>query len=134
MECKTVRVKLNKRGRSFKTLFIKKKLEFCEWNFECLDKCYRDNYLGKTKSSICFYIQQYLEPIGGVTQWVARLTCNWSVVANQNPYPRLSMFPLTKNIYPYCLVLVRSRNIFEHDFTLSNLKLRVLWTINLNVQ
>ena len=45
---------------------------------------------------------------------VARLTHNWSVVV-WAPSKAL-LFPWPKKLYPYCLVLVGSRNIFECHF------------------
>jgi len=49
----------------------------------------------------------------GVAHWVERLTCNVEVVGS-SPIKG----PLSKKLYPYCLVLVCSRNGFEHDFTI----------------
>ena len=53
---------------------------------------------------------------GGVAQWVARLTRNEEVMGS-SPIngPVVS---LSKKLYPYCLVLVGSRNRFELDFTI----------------
>jgi len=40
---------------------------------------------------------------------------------------------LSKKLYPYCLVLVGSKNGFERDFTIELNKVRPLWKIDLNV-
>ena len=59
---------------------------------------------------------------GGVAQWVARLTRNVEIVGRaQSNAPVVS---LSKKLYPYCLVLVGSRNEF----------VRALWKIDLNVK
>ena len=49
----------------------------------------------------------------GVAQWVARLTRNVEVVGSSPINGTQS-----KKLYPYCLVLVGSRNGFERDFTI----------------
>ena len=49
----------------------------------------------------------------GVAKWVARMTRNVEVVGSQAPVVSLS-----KKRYPYCLVLVGSRNGFESNFTI----------------
>jgi len=49
---------------------------------------------------------------GGVEQWVARLS-SWVRVPSNAPVVSLS-----KKLYPYCLILVGSRNGFERDFTI----------------
>ena len=41
---------------------------------------------------------------------------------------------LRRKLYPYCLVLVGSRNGFERDSTIELNKLRALWKIDLNVK
>ena len=51
-----------------------------------------------------------------MAQWVARLTPNrslWDRTPSKAP-----VFPLGKKLYPHCLVLVGSRNGFEHEFTI----------------
>jgi len=53
---------------------------------------------------------------GGVTQWVACLTCIVEVVGS---FPsNAPVVSLSKKLYPYCLVLVDSRNRFELEFTI----------------
>ena len=57
--------------------------------------------------------------MGGVAQWVARLTLNVEVVDSgpiEAPHPPI--VSLSKKRYPHCLVLVGSRNGFERDFTI----------------
>ena len=49
----------------------------------------------------------------GVAKWVARMTRNVEVVGSQAPVVSLS-----KKRYPYCLVLIGSRNGFESNFTI----------------
>ena len=49
----------------------------------------------------------------GVAKWVARMTRNVEVVGSQAPVVSLS-----KKRYPYCVVLVGSRNGFESNFTI----------------
>ena len=49
-----------------------------------------------------------------MAQWVARLTRNvesWVRAPSK-------VVSLSKKLYPYCLVLVGSRNGFERDFTI----------------
>ena len=48
----------------------------------------------------------------GMAQWVACLTCNVEVPS------KAPVVSLCKKLYPYCLVLVGSRNGFERDFTI----------------
>ena len=67
-----------------------------------------------------------------MTQWVASLTCNVEVVGS-SPI-KGPVVSLSKKLYPYCVVLVGSRNRFERDFTIELNKLRVLWNIDLNVK
>ena len=67
-----------------------------------------------------------------MTQWVASLTCNVEVVGS-SPI-KGPVVSLSKKLYPYCVVLVGSRNRFERDFTIELNKLRVLWKIDLNVK
>jgi len=51
-----------------------------------------------------------------VAQWVARLTRDVEVLSlSPMKGPVVS---LSKKLYPYCLVLVGSRNEFERDFTI----------------
>ena len=51
-----------------------------------------------------------------MAQWVAHLTRNVEVVGSSpNKGPVVSF---SKKHYPYCLVLVDSRNGFERDFTI----------------
>ena len=53
---------------------------------------------------------------GGVAQWVARLSRKEEGVGSSpNKGPVVS---LSKKLYPYCLVLVGSRNGFERDLTI----------------
>ena len=53
---------------------------------------------------------------GGVAQWVARLTHNVEVVGS-SPI-KAPVVSLSKKLYPYCFVLVGTRNGFERDFTI----------------
>ena len=53
---------------------------------------------------------------GGVAQWVTRLTSNVEV-GGSSPI-KGPVGSLTKKLYPYCLVLVGSRNGFEREFTI----------------
>ena len=46
---------------------------------------------------------------GGVAKWIAHMTCKRSVVSSKAPVVSLS-----KKLYPHFLVLVSSRNGFEH--------------------
>ena len=52
----------------------------------------------------------------GVAQWVARLTRNVEVV-DSSPIKGTVVY-LSKKLYPCCLVLVGSRNVFERNFTI----------------
>ena len=52
----------------------------------------------------------------GVAQWVARLPRNVEV-AGSSPI-KGPVVSLNKKLYPYCLVLVGSRNGFECDITI----------------
>ena len=51
---------------------------------------------------------------------------SWVRVPSKTPVVSLS-----KKQYPYCLVLVGSRNGFERDFTIELNKVRALWKIDL---
>jgi len=46
--------------------------------------------------------------------------------------PAVPFVPL--KLYPYCLVLVGSRNGFERHITIILKKLRALWKIDLNIK
>jgi len=59
-------------------------------------------------------VQRYFKR-GGGAQWVARLTCNRSVVS-LSPIKDSCCF-LEQKLQPHCLVLVGFRNILEHAFT-----------------
>jgi len=53
---------------------------------------------------------------GGVAQWVEHLTLNVEVMGSSSTKgPRCF---LEKKLYPYCLVLVGSRNGFKRDITI----------------
>ena len=54
--------------------------------------------------------------INDVAQWVVRLTRNLEVVGSSPT--KGPVVSLSKKLYPYCLVLVGSRNGFERDITL----------------
>ena len=51
-----------------------------------------------------------------MAQWVARLSRHVEVVGS-SPI-KGPVVSLSKKLYPYCLVLVGSRNGFERDFTI----------------
>ena len=51
-----------------------------------------------------------------MAQWVARLT-RYEEVVGSSPI-KDPIVSLIKKLYPYCLVLVGSRNGFESDFTI----------------
>jgi len=59
---------------------------------------------------------------------VARLTRNVEVVGRAPS--KATVVSSRKKLYPYCLVLGRSMNGFEHNFTIELNKLRALWKID----
>ena len=71
-------------------------------------------YLIITIYLVNVFAQSITDTRGGVPQWVACLTCNVEV-AGSSPV-KAPVVSLNKTLYPYCLVLVGSRNRFERDF------------------
>ena len=63
-----------------------------------------------------------------MAQWVARLTRHWSVLGS-NPI-KGSLVSFSTKLYPWCLVLVGSRNWFKCDFKIN--KLRALLKIDMS--
>ena len=61
--------------------------------------------------------------MGGMVQWVVRLTRNVEVVGSRHHQRHLEQETL-----PYCLVLIGSRNGFEHDFTIELKQIESLMT------
>ena len=81
-------------------------LYMCMSKTSCLQELLRWTFLMSTYSSFPYF----------VAQWVARLTRNVEVVGS-SPIKKPPLFPWARN-YPYCFVLVGSRNGFERDFTI----------------
>ena len=79
--------------------------QFCNWRDEC-EKVLSASYNAVTSKNTTLLSR------GGVAQWVARLARNVEIVSSS---PVVSS---SKKLYPYCLVLVGSRNGFECDFTI----------------
>ena len=67
-----------------------------------------------------------------MAQWFASLTRNVEVIATS--LCKAPLVSLSKKLYPYCLVLVGSRNGFERDITIEVNYLRALWKIDLKCQ
>ena len=78
---------------------------------------------------------------GGVAQWLAGLDCNRGHLSDRSSKhnQRLSLFPCKTNKYPYCSVLIVSRNKIERDivstiasFTIKLKLIRINYPANLS--
>ena len=79
-----------------------------------------DLYLRKDKELKCPTTCICVKTMGGIAQWVGRLTRNRLMPVSPEPHQRASVVSLSKKVYPYCLVLVGPRNGFERDLDKQN--------------